>query len=317
MKTSLERRELILSSAAAGCLLLLQGCGGGGGNDFVLVPNVVQSAASKPELSIFVEAVNAADLASTLSGSGPYTVFAPTNDAFSALLGELGVSKDALLANKPLLTTVLKYHVLSGVVRKADIPLGRAIVPLDGGFFKIEAQGASFQVTDGRNRISNIVSTDGNAINGVLHTVSRVLLPADKDIVQTAQSTPSLSILVEAVVAAGLTDTLKGTGPFTVLAPTNDAFAALLAELGIAKDALLADKALLTKVLTYHVLPGQVLKAEIPLNVPITTVQGATISVNGSFKITDQRGRISSITATDIFNTNGVVHLLDKVLLPT
>jgi len=103
----------------------------------------------------------------------------------------------------------------------------------------------------GRNRVTNIIVTDITAQNGVIHVIDRVLLPANKDIVQTAQGVPSLSILVEAGVPADLVATLKGPGPFTVFAPSNDAFAALLSELGITKDALLADKALLTNVLTY------------------------------------------------------------------
>jgi uncharacterized surface protein with fasciclin (FAS1) repeats len=317
MKSALQRRRLILSATALAAAAALPACGGGGGGGFVpLVPNVVQSAQGKPELSVFVEAVNAADLGATLQGAGPYTVFAPTNDAFTDLLAELGVTKDALLANKPLLTAVLKYHVLSGTVRKADIPLGKAIVPLAGGFFKIEAEGSALKLTDGRNRVTHVVSTDGTALNGVIHVVDHVLLPANKDIVQTAQATPSLGILVEAVVAAGLVDTLKGPGPYTVFAPTNAAFAALLSELGVTKDALLADTALLTKVLTYHVLPARVLKAEITLNTPIATVQGQTIVINSSLQIIDQRGRTSGITSTDIFNTNGVVHVIDRVLLP-
>lgn len=319
MKSALQRRRLILSAAALAAAAALPGCGGGGGGGgFVpLNPNLVQSAQGKPELSVFVEAVNAADLSATLQEAGPYTVFAPTNDAFTALLAELGVTKDALLANKPLLTAVLKYHVLPGSVRKADIALGKAIVPLAGGFFKIEAEGSALKLTDGRNRVTNVVSTDGAALNGVIHVVDRVLLPANKDIVQTAQATPSLSILVEAVVAAGLVDTLKSPGPYTVFAPTNAAFAALLSELGVTKDALLADTALLTKVLTYHVLPARVLKAEITLNTPASTVQGQTIVINSSLQIIDQRGRTSGIVTTDVFNTNGVVHVIDKVLLPS
>jgi len=234
-----------------------------------------------------------------------------------ALLGELGTTKDALFADKALLSAVLKYHVLKATVRAADIPSGKAIEPLAGGFFKIETQGASARITDGRNRVTNIVATDITAQNGVVHVIDRVLLPANKDIVQTAQGVPSLSILVEAVVAADLVATLKGPGPFTVFAPSNDAFVALLSELGVTKDALFADKALLTKVLTYHVLSKRVLKAEIPLNSPIATVQGQSITINGSLQIIDQRGRTAGIAATDIFNTNGVVHLIDKVLLPS
>ncbi len=136
------------------------------------------------------------------------------------------------------------------------------------------------------------------------------------NIVGVAQTQANLSILVEAVVAADLATTLSGPGPFTVFAPTNDAFAALLTELGITKAALLADKPLLTKVLTYHVLPSRVLKAQVPFNTPITTVQGETFTVSPAFVITDRRARTANITATDVPATNGVVHLIDKVILP-
>lgn len=131
-----------------------------------------------------------------------------------------------------------------------------------------------------------------------------------------AQSNPQFSILVEAVNAAGLTDTLAGPGPLTVFAPTNQAFAALLTELGVSKDALLANKPLLTQVLTYHVLSGRVLKADVPVGSPITTVQGQTFTVDATLTITDQRGRRAAITATDLPASNGVVHVIDKVILP-
>ncbi|GAA4331336.1 hypothetical protein GCM10023165_05500 [Variovorax defluvii] len=323
MANTLSRRALVLSVAALGGTSLLSGCGGGGGGGGFVAGGGIESrrsladlAASKPELSLFVEALNAAGLTDTLTGSGPYTVFAPNNAAFTALLGELAVSKDALFADKATLTAVLKYHVLNKLVLRADIPSGKAIEPIGGGFFKIDRAGDAYNVTDGRNRVSRIVATDSVALNGVLHVVDRVLLPANKDIVQTAQATPSLSILVAAVAAAGLVDTLKGRGPFTVFAPTNDAFAALLVELGVTQDALLADQALLTKVLTYHVLPARVLKADIPFDTPITTVQGSTFRINGSFQITDQRGRLSGIAAADVLASNGVVHVVDRVLLP-
>ena len=136
------------------------------------------------------------------------------------------------------------------------------------------------------------------------------------NIVGVAKTQANLSILVEAVVAADLATTLSGPGPFTVFAPTNDAFAALLTELGISKSALLADKPLLTKVLTYHVVSGKVLKAQVPVNTPITTVEGETFTVSPAFVITDQRGRTANITATDVAASNGVVHVIDKVILP-
>ena len=311
MKTAFNRRTILLATALGASTTLLQACGGG---DDEPQRNIVEVAQNTPELSILVEAVVAAGLAPALS-TGTLTVFAPTNAAFAALLTELGVTKEALLANKPLLTAVLTYHVLGSTVVRADVPLGKAITPLSGGFFKIENAGG-LKVTDGRNRVTNITTTDIQASNGVVHLVDRVLLPADKDIVATASALPDFSILVEAVAAAGLVGTLQGAGPFTVFAPTNAAFAALLMELGVTKEALLADKALLTTVLTYHVIPSRVLKAEVPLNTPIATVQGQTLTVNASLVITDQRMRQSGIVAADVFASNGVIHVVDKVILP-
>lgn len=311
MNTVFNRRTILMAAAVGASTTLLQACGGG---DDEPHRNIVEVAQNTPDLSILVEAVVAAGLAPTLS-TGSLTVFAPTNAAFAALLTELGVSKEALLADKPLLTAVLTYHVLGSTVPLASVPVGKAITPVGGGFFKIESTGG-LKITDGRNRVSNITATDIQARNGVVHLVDRVLLPANRDIVATAQALPDFSILVEAVVAAGLVDTLQGTGPFTVFAPTNAAFAALLTELGVSKTALLADKALLTKVLTYHVVGARVLKAEVPVGATIATVQGQTFVVDARLKITDQKQRATSIVATDVFTSNGVIHVVDRVLLP-
>ncbi len=295
----------------------------GGSNDDVApapapIKNIVEVAKTNPDLSILVEAVVAADLATTLSAPGGttgLTVFAPTNAAFAALLTELGVTKDALFANKPLLTSVLTYHVLPKRVFKANIPFGAHNTSLEGGFFKIEEVGTAVVITDARNRKSNITATDIVANNGIIHVVDKVILPGDKNIVQTAQANPDFSILVEAVVAAGLADTLSGKGPFTVFAPTNAAFASLLTELGITKDALLANKTLLTNVLTYHVVEDVVLAAEVPVG-DVTTLQKETFAVSATLAITDQRARVANITATDLLTSNGVIHVIDKVILP-
>ena len=311
MNTVFNRRTVLMAAALGASTTLLQACGGG---DDEPQRNIVETAQNNPDLSILVEAVSAAGLVPSLS-SGTLTVFAPTNAAFAALLTELGVTKEALLANKPLLTAVLTYHVLGSKVMRADVPLGKAITPVSGGFFKIESNNG-LKITDGRNRVSTITSTDIQASNGVVHLVDKVLLPADKDIVATASALPDFSILVEAVVAAGLVSTLQGAGPFTVFAPTNAAFAALLTELGVTKDALLANKTLLTQVLTYHVVPARVLKAEVPVNTAITTVQGQTFTINSSLVITDQNMRTSNIVATDVFTSNGVIQVVDKVILP-
>ncbi len=311
MKTVFNRRTVLIAAALGASTTLLQACGGG---DDEPQHTIVEVAQKTPDLSILVEAVVAADLVPTLS-TGALTVFAPTNAAFAALLAELGITKEALLADKPLLTAVLTYHVLGSKVELANVPVGKPITPVGGGFFKVESAGG-LKITDGRNRVSNITATDIEASNGVVHLVDRVLLPANRDIFATAQALPDFSILVEAVAAAGLVETLQGTGPFTVFAPTNAAFAALLAELGVSKAALLADKAMLTKVLTYQELPSRVHQAEVPVGKPITTVQGQSFTINASLQITDQNARVANLVGTDVFASNGVIHVVDRVLLP-
>jgi len=305
--TWLQRLGITLS------ISLLAACGGGDDPD----PNVVEVAQRDANFSILAEAVVAADLAGTLSGPGPFTVFAPTDAAFAALLTELGVTKAQLLADKPLLRAVLQYHVLGAKVERAAVPAGKPITPLEGGIFKIDSVGGNLVITDGRNRTSRITATDVAATNGVVHAIDKVLLPANKTIVETAQALPDFSILVEAVVAADLVGTLNGTGPFTVFAPTNAAFAKLLTELGLTKAQLLADKPLLTKVLTYHVVPARVLKADVPVGPAITTVQGNTFTVDATLAITDRNARKAAITATDVLTRNGVIHVIDTVILPT
>lgn len=317
--TLLRRRQLILGAAALGSAIILPACGGGGGGtDLSDRRNLLDLAKSKPELSTFVEAVGKAGLNDTVSNQGTNTVFAPTNDAFNALFVELGTTKDALFADTATLTAVLKFHIIGKVITRDSIPSGKSIEPIGGGFFKIDQSGDTYTFTDGRNRTGHVTSFDSVALNGTLHELDRVMLPANMDIVQTIGSKPELATLAAALTAAGLNDTLKGVGPFTVFAPTNDAFAALLVELGVTQSALLADTARLRTILTYHVLQARKLKKEIDTDTALTTVQGATFRVSSNnYQITDAKGRVANITAADIINTNGVIHEIDKVLLPS
>jgi len=298
--------------AAAG-VGLLAACGGGGSDN---PADVVGTLSGKAEYSILVDAINTAGLRTTLNGSGPFTLFAPTDAAFAALLTELGVTKDQLFADRALLTTVLTYHVLPAKVERAGIPLGRAITTVQGGIFKISSSNSGLVINDGRNRVANITATDQQATNGVVHTIDRVLLPANRNIVQTAQALPQFSILVEAVVAANLQGALSGTGPLTVFAPTDAAFAALLTELGLTKQQLLANVPLLTRVLTYHVVNGRALQADIVPGQAITTLQGGSFAVDSSLRITDARARTSQIATTDVLTSNGVINAINRVLLP-
>ncbi|MBP7132278.1 MAG: fasciclin domain-containing protein [Aquabacterium sp.] len=308
--SALSKRQFLKLSLASGVALTLPACGGGDLEDIVTV------LSSLSGYSLLVEAVQTAGLVDTLKGSGPFTVFAPNNDAFTALLSELGISKDALFNDQPLLSAVLTYHVLPARVTATSIPFGRAITTVQGDIFKIDKVAGKPVITDGRNRTSNITVTNLVASNGVIHGIDRVILPANKDIVATAQSLSDFSILVEAVVAANLVSTLQGAGPFTVFAPTNAAFAAALSALNTTKEELFANTDLLTSILTYHVVPARVLKAEVPLNTAITTVEGTTLRVNSSLQVIDALSRPANIIATDVLTSNGVIHVIDTVILP-
>ena len=323
-------RAYSIPSFLAATALLACACGDDEEDDTAEPVTIFETAQSTPNLATLVAAVEFAsdggDLLQLLSSPGTLTVFAPTNAAFDALAveltGDAGATGAALLtaSNKPLLRAVLQYHVLTSEVAASAIPFGKPITSAEGSVFKIEP-GQPPVISDGRNRTTKIVSTDIEASNGVIHVVDRVILPPDKNIVQTAQALAAgnpaeFTILVEAVVAADLAGTLSGTGPFTVFAPTDAAFAALLSELGVTKDQLLANKPLLVEVLTYHVVPSRVFKADVPVGSPITTVQTEALSVDASMTITDARGRKAKIVSTDVQAQNGVIHVIDKVVLP-
>jgi uncharacterized surface protein with fasciclin (FAS1) repeats len=153
----------------------------------------------------------------------------------------------------------------------------------------------------------------------VIHVVDKVLVPAGVlNIVQMARLNPTFSVLVEAVAAAGLVSTLSGAGPYTVFAPTNDAFGAALNELGLSKAQLLASPTL-AGTLTYHVVSGDIRAATVaalPKPATVTTVQGQTFSVGTDLGITDRRARKAMLVATDVVASNGVIHVIDKVILP-
>ena len=166
MNTVFNRRTVLMAAALGASTTLLQACGGG---DDEPQRNIVELAQNTPELSILVEAVVAAGLAPTLS-TGTLTVFAPTNAAFAALLTELGVTKEALLANKPLLTAVLTYHVVPGKVMAKDVKAGKVKT----------VQGQELTVSTSMGVMvdqSKVIATDVAASNGVIHAIDTVLMP--------------------------------------------------------------------------------------------------------------------------------------------
>lgn len=140
-----------------------------------------------------------------------------------------------------------------------------------------------------------------------------------KDIFELARDNADLSVLSDAIIKADLVQTFQNNTSYTLFAPNNAAFVAALAELGLTKEQLFANKPLLTSILTFHLLPGKVSSGSIPLNTPLATVQGATLKVDniaGILTITDGRSRKSKIIQIDLDARNGVVHIIDKVLLP-
>ncbi|MDG1895364.1 MAG: fasciclin domain-containing protein [Fuerstiella sp.] len=269
--------------------------------------DIVDTAVGAGSFKTLVAAVQAAGLVDTLKGAGPFTVFAPTDAAFAKL--PKGTVESLLKPeNKAKLQSILTYHVVAGRVMASDV------VKLSGAK-TVQGQQVDIKVADGKVTVdgANVVKTDIETSNGVIHFIDSVILPADKDIIDTAVEAGSFKTLVAAVKAAGLADTLKSEGPFTVFAPTDDAFAKLPA--GTVANLLKPEnKDQLTAILTYHVVAGNMLANDVLKISSAKTVNGKLASV----KVSDAGVMIDSakVIATDIETSNGVIHIIDSVILP-
>ncbi|MCL4878337.1 MAG: fasciclin domain-containing protein [Anaerolineae bacterium] len=279
---------------------------------------IVDIAASNGNFSTLVAAVQAAGLADELS-SGEYTVFAPTNAAFAKLLNSLNLSAEQLLSNQSLLTSVLLYHVVPGTVKSGDIVAANTVLYPDtanGSRIRVEYKGGNVLINNAK-----VSAADIEASNGVIHVIDTVLLPPPTitDVLgATTTINGEFSILMDALSAAGLQDALKGAGPYTLFAPTNRAFANLLATLGVTKEELFANTELLTTVLLYHVVPGEFLASDVAAataggDASIGTLQGGSVTLSTSAGV---RVNASNVTQTNILANNGVIHVIDAVLLP-
>lgn len=304
--------------------------------------NLVEIVVATEALSQLEAAVIKAELAETLSSDGPFTVFAPTDDAFIALLDILGDDYNSLddfdtAEEIALLKDILLYHVITAEVKAADLAEGSVETAFAGNSIAIIAADGTFVIGDASGTNANITGTDIMATNGVAHTIDKVLLPKSaidfvaslsaKTIVELAIETDDLSLLVGALqqADAGLVETLSGDGPFTVFAPTNAAFVALLDELGDDYNSLSdfdtdEEKSLLVKILTYHVVQGTAaFSTDLSNGQQIMTIQGEDVGINikdGTVHIVDATGINASVTTADIAASNGVVHIIDKVILP-
>ena len=271
---------------------------------------IVDIAVADGRFETLVAALQAADLAETLSGEGPFTVFAPTDDAF-AKLPEGTV--ESLLEDIPALTDILLYHVVSGEVMAEDVVNLEEAETLLG-------ENVSIRVEDGNVYINDamVIITDIMASNGVIHVIDSVLLPPQEEteepmgsIVDIAVADGRFETLVAALQAADLAETLAGEGPFTVFAPTDDAFAKLPEG---TVEALLEDIPALTDILLYHVVSGEVLAEDVVNLEEAETLLGQNVDIrveDGNVYINE-----AMVIITDIMADNGVIHVIDSVLLP-
>lgn len=267
-------------------------------------------------LSLLKAAVVRAGLAETLSANGTLTVFAPDNAAFQAA----GLGTEAAINAVPAddLKKILLYHVLSEKYMSGSIPSATTELNTAASIKTYVTKNSSGVFVNG----AKVTMADVNAQNGVVHVINKVLMPPSANIVQMAQANSNLSFLVAAVVRASQGSTnvaavLSGSGPFTVFAPTNAAFQA--AGFASIADIQAASPNTLASILTYHVISSRVFSSDLTEGAMPTTVNGGkvTITLAGGAKVKGNTNTTASaITSTDMLATNGVVHVIDRVLLP-
>jgi len=347
----LKTTTLIVALATGGAAMAQNTNPMVGGAAMFAEKNIIENALNSADHTTLVAAVKAAGLVDTLMGDGPFTVFAPTNAAFAALPAG---TVDTLLMpeNKDMLTKVLTCHVLGAnalsdaiATMIADDNGAHPVATLGGCTLMAKMTGGMITLTDETGGVATVTIADVKQSNGVIHVIDRVLLPAaekadtgnpmvggaamfaTKDIIDNAVNSADHTTLVAAVKAAGLVDTLKGPGPFTVFAPTNAAFADLPA--GTVDTLLMPEnKDMLTKVLTAHVVAGNWSASDIAteagksrdgfyhFNAVSGDALSAKVTPSGAIYIFDESGNAYEVTVADVNQSNGVIHVIEGVLLP-
>jgi len=269
--------------------------------------DIVDTAVNAGSFKTLAAALGAADLVEALKGEGPFTVFAPTDAAFQKL--PAGTVETLLKPeNKDKLIAILTYHVVSGKVASKDVVKLKGAQTLNGQRVDIQAQGGKVKVDN-----ASVEAVDIQCSNGIIHVIDSVILPSDKNIVVTASEAEKFKTLLAAAQAAGLADVLASKGPFTVFAPTDEAFAKL-PEGTIATLLKPENKEKLAAILKYHVVSGRVYSEDALAAGKAKTLQGKKIKVsasNGVAKVNNAK-----LLATDIDASNGVIHIIDTVLMP-
>ncbi len=269
-----------------------------------VIEDITELASGDPNLTTLVAALEATDLIETLQGAGPFTVFAPTDEAFAALGEE---TLDFLLDNPEELAEILLYHVVPGAFSAPEVVGSGTFPTAEGSEIGIRSTGEGVTIND-----SGLVATNLKAVNGIVHVIDEVLMIPSMDIVETAVAAGSFTTLATALEATDLVETLQGEGPFTVFAPTDEAFAALGQE---TLDALLDDPEQLAEILLYHVVPNMSLNTtELTVNGRVETAQGEEVMVVATSDGLVING--SNVVVENIVTTNGMIQVIDQVLIP-
>ena len=269
--------------------------------------SILNTAAKNGNFNTLVKALEITGLNNDLSGAGPFTVFAPTDEAF-AKLGQEKLEKIMLPANREMLKSVLTYHVVPGNVMAADVSKMAFGTTLNGQRFTVNAKNGV--MIDN----SKVVTPDIKCNNGVIHVIDTVMMPETKNVLEVAQGAGKFKTLWTAIQAAGLTSTLESDGPFTILAPTDEAFAKLPA--GTLENLLKPEnKAQLVSILTYHVIPTRVFADQAMKTSTFKTVMGKDVK----FTTTNNTPMVNNakIVGTDVEASNGVIHVIDTVIMPS
>ncbi len=269
--------------------------------------NLVETAVSAGSFETLVAAVKAAGLVEALSGDKPMTVFAPTDEAFAKLPeGTLEMLLEP--ENKELLKSILLYHVVPGDVRASDVVGLAAASTALGQRVDISVKGDTVRIDEAK-----VLKTDILTSNGTIHVIDRVIMPSTKDVVETALEAGSFGTLVAAVKAAGLVEALQADGPITVFAPTDEAFEKLPA--GTVEMLLKPEnKDKLVEILTYHVVSGRVYSDKAVELGQAETLQGSDVKI----WVKDGKAYVNKaeIITTDLDTSNGVIHVIDSVIMP-
>jgi uncharacterized surface protein with fasciclin (FAS1) repeats len=285
-----------------------------------VTPTIAETVIAGANFTLLKSALTKADLVTTFQGAGTFTVFAPTDDAFKAV----GVDQAFITANtKETLAAVLKFHVLGTKVASTELATAdnTEVATLNGkAYVTKNASGVSING-------AKVTTADVAASNGVIHIIDRLIFPPKTDIVAFLQANTDYSLLVAAVVKAGLVSTLQGAGPFTVFAPKNSAFTALGAPYATAAGINGLDAtqtAALKNILLYHVVAARVFSQNLKAGSVGTALatKSVMIDLTSGVKVTGiAAGNSANVVTSPVssFNavtTNGVIHTIDKVLLP-